>query len=273
MSFFASGGWRSSTIAHATTKTNPVLTSGQVSISESMSGDATERRPLSGALKGSLVGISGRNGSQVSISNPDPNPSGKKLTFRGVARALYFIGSTISANAPSPPAQHETAVHSSSPHAAGTLVPPMDRSTLSQEVDEKRSAWRGVPKILPSLLKSSREVSISTAPQDHEPAESIKHSPSLGSKIPVRRMTASPKASLLPESRHTPPLKGRGKVMCLGKDLAKHFILAVLKDIIITGHLKISDSAGTYEFGKQQDNCEGVCLTIVDEDFWLCVFL
>ena len=61
--------------------------------------------------------------------------------------------------------------------------------------------------------------------------------------------------------------------MCLGKDLAKHFILAVLKDIIITGHLKISDSAGTYEFGKQQDNCEGVCLTIVDEDFWLCVFL
>ena len=134
MSFFASGGWRSSTISHETTTTNPILTSGQVSISESMSGDATERKLLSGALKGPLVGISGRNGSQVSIPNPDPNPSGKKLTFRGVARALYFIGSTISANAPSPPVQHETAVYSSSPHAAGTLVPPMERSTLSREV-------------------------------------------------------------------------------------------------------------------------------------------
>jgi len=133
MSFFASGGWRSSTIAHATTTINPVLTSGQVSISESMSGDATERKLLSGAQTGSLVGTSGRNGSQVSISNPDPNPSGKKFTFRGVARALYFMGSAVSANAPSPPAHHETAVHSS-PHAAGTLSPPMKRSTLSQEV-------------------------------------------------------------------------------------------------------------------------------------------
>jgi len=99
-----------------------------------MSGDATERKPLSGALAGPLVGISGRNGSQVSISNPDPNPSGKRFTFRGVARALYFMGSTVSANAPSSPAQHETAVHSSSPHAAGILAPPMKRSTLSREV-------------------------------------------------------------------------------------------------------------------------------------------
>jgi len=88
---------------------------------------------------------------------------------------------------------------------------PSDGSVYStaSKVDKKRSLWRGVPKILSSMPKSSREVSISTVPQDHEPAESIKHTPGLGSKIPVRRMTASPKASLLPESRHTPPLKGR----------------------------------------------------------------
>ena len=88
---------------------------------------------------------------------------------------------------------------------------PSDGSVYStaSKVDKKRSAWHGIPKILPSLLKPSREVSIAIAPQDREPAESIKHSSDLGSKIPVRRMTASPKASLLPESRQTPPLKGR----------------------------------------------------------------
>jgi len=87
---------------------------------------------------------------------------------------------------------------------------PSDGSVYStaSKVDKKRLAWR-VPKILPSLLKPSREVLISTVPQDREPAESIKNSPGLGSKIPVRRMTASPKASLLSESRHTPPLNGR----------------------------------------------------------------
>jgi len=136
MSFFAGGSWRSptGTIAHATTTTNPVLTSRQVSIGESMSGDAIDRKPLSGALAGPLVGISGRNGSQISISNPDPVSSGKRFTFRGVARALYFMGSTAPANAPSLPAQHDTVVQSSSPQAAGTLAPPMKRSTLSWEV-------------------------------------------------------------------------------------------------------------------------------------------
>jgi len=55
--------------------------------------------------------------------------------------------------------------------------------------------------------------------------------------------------------------------------LAKQSTLTVLKDIITTGYLEISDSAGTYDYGEQQDGCEGVRLTIVDDKFWLRVFL
>jgi len=55
--------------------------------------------------------------------------------------------------------------------------------------------------------------------------------------------------------------------------LAKHSTLAVLKDIITTGYLEISDSVATYSYGEQQDGCKGVRLTILDNDFWLRVFL
>jgi len=55
--------------------------------------------------------------------------------------------------------------------------------------------------------------------------------------------------------------------------LAKHSTLAALKDIITQGHLKISDSAATYYYGERQDGCKGVRLTIIDDDFWLRVFL
>ena len=54
---------------------------------------------------------------------------------------------------------------------------------------------------------------------------------------------------------------------------AKQLTLTVLKDIITTGYLEISDLAGTYYYGRQQDGCEGVRLTIVDDKFWLRVFL
>ena len=93
---------------------------------------------------------------------------------------------------------------------------PSDSSvySIASKVDKKRSAWRGVAKTLPYLLKSRGASSTSLVSQDpeasvpNEPPETVKSSPGLGSKIPVRRMTASPKASL-PESRNTPPPKGR----------------------------------------------------------------
>ena len=55
--------------------------------------------------------------------------------------------------------------------------------------------------------------------------------------------------------------------------LAKHSTLVVLKDIITTGHLEISDSAGTYHYGQHQEGCRGVRLTIINDDFWLRVSL
>jgi len=55
--------------------------------------------------------------------------------------------------------------------------------------------------------------------------------------------------------------------------LVKHSTLAILKDIIITGHLEISDSAGIYHYGKQKDGCTSVYLTIINDNFWLRVFL
>ena len=55
--------------------------------------------------------------------------------------------------------------------------------------------------------------------------------------------------------------------------LAKQSTLTGLKDIITIGYLEISDLAGTYYYGRQQDGCEGVRLTIVDDKFWLRVFL
>jgi len=55
--------------------------------------------------------------------------------------------------------------------------------------------------------------------------------------------------------------------------LVKNSTLAVLKDIITTGYLEISDSAGTYYYGRQQDDCTSVRLTIINDDFWLRVFL
>jgi len=55
--------------------------------------------------------------------------------------------------------------------------------------------------------------------------------------------------------------------------LAKQSTLTVLKGIITTGYLEISDLADTYYYGRQQDGCKGVCLKVIDDKFWLRVFL
>lgn len=136
MSFFAGGSWRSTTgtTNYATMTNNTVLTPRQASVDESMSEDAVEQKPLLGAPADPLVG------SQASISNPDSNPSRKRFTFRGVARAFYFMGSMVPAatatatTASSPPAHNERAVFASSPHSASTLLAPMKPSTLSRGV-------------------------------------------------------------------------------------------------------------------------------------------
>ncbi len=78
-------------------------------------------------------------------------------------------------------------------------------STVSK-ADKKRSAWRGVAKSIPGLLKPSRAgSSTSLASQDLEPSTEIpppvpELPPSASgfhSKIPVKRSTLSPKASTL----------------------------------------------------------------------------
>ncbi|KXN82643.1 Cingulin [Leucoagaricus sp. SymC.cos] len=83
-------------------------------------------------------------------------------------------------------------------------------STVSK-AEKKRSAWRGVAKTLPGLLRSSRgasSTSLVSVSQDLEPSlveeplpELPQHSPSFGSKIPIRRGTLSPSSSPTPPSR------------------------------------------------------------------------
>lgn len=54
---------------------------------------------------------------------------------------------------------------------------------------------------------------------------------------------------------------------------AKSSTLTALNDIITTGHLKISDSGKTYSYGERQEGCRGVRLTVVNEGFWLRIFV
>ncbi|KAJ3563159.1 hypothetical protein NP233_g9120 [Leucocoprinus birnbaumii] len=93
---------------------------------------------------------------------------------------------------------------------------PSDSSIYStaSKVEKKRSAWRGVAKTLPSLLKSSRGASSTSlvgqdgeTPMPTDVVEIPKSSPSTPSKIP-KRMTPSPKATLV-EPRNSQPIKGQ----------------------------------------------------------------
>lgn len=89
-------------------------------------------------------------------------------------------------------------------------------STVSK-TDKKRSAWRGVAKSLPHMLKSSRGASstslVSVSQEPEPPLPDIADTPLSASvsrsKIPVRRTTLSPKASTLIDKRSaTPPNAG-----------------------------------------------------------------
>jgi hypothetical protein len=96
-----------------------------------------------------------------------------------------------------------------------TLVRKPSQSSIISTVskpDKKRTAWRGVAKSLPHLLKSSRGASsTSLVSQEAEPAAEAEPvdlpqpSTSPSSKIPVRRTTLSPKASTLADVRATSP--------------------------------------------------------------------
>ncbi|KAJ3566807.1 hypothetical protein NP233_g6767 [Leucocoprinus birnbaumii] len=146
MSFFAGGGWRTttSTVAQATTTTNTVSASRQASVDESAAGSPAERKPLLRAQTDPLVRLTTQNGSQTSLAaNADPN-AGRRFTFRGVARALYFMGAAAPATAEAAttpvPEESERVVDSPTPQPSPQATPdlptkaPSKRSTLAQEL-------------------------------------------------------------------------------------------------------------------------------------------
>ncbi|KAH9483010.1 Tuberculostearic acid methyltransferase UfaA1 [Psilocybe cubensis] len=54
---------------------------------------------------------------------------------------------------------------------------------------------------------------------------------------------------------------------------ARSSILAVLENAITVGHLTISDSEGTYYYGKYHKGCNDVHLHIVNDNFWFRIML
>ncbi len=146
MSYFAGGGWRNptSTLAQATTTTNPVSASRQGSIDESLVGGSAERKPLLRAQTDPYGRGLQRSPSQTSLASNTLNvdasaaaASGRRFTFRGVAKALpYFLRPTTAAVSVVAEGAERTAVSASPPSQSvldSQTHVPVRRSTLSQE--------------------------------------------------------------------------------------------------------------------------------------------
>ncbi|KXN82641.1 Laccase-1 [Leucoagaricus sp. SymC.cos] len=142
MSYFVGGGWRSnaatSVLSQATTTTNNISASRQNSVDESVPGGPGERKPLLRSHTDPLAQLAAQNGSQASLGlTPDPN-TGRRFTFRGVARALpYFLRAAPTATTTTVAPQEAERSEVSSPPQSVIDLPstaPAKRSTLSQEV-------------------------------------------------------------------------------------------------------------------------------------------